>query len=585
MTKTTSEVLIDTLSNWGVKIIFGIPGDGINGVMEAIRKNKDIRFILTRHEQAAAFMACAYSKYAHELGVCLATTGPGATNLLTGLYDAKLDNTPVLAITGSTYSDLIGSSYQQDVNVLDVFSDVSEYNNRINKPEHAKMVADIACRTAISRKGVSHISIPIDIQYAKLKDDFSSHKIKNQTSHYKTSLPVPQTQDILQVSNLLNSKKKIVILAGQGALHARKELKQLAEKLQAPVVKALLGKAVLPDNSEFNLGGLGMLGTEPASKAMDEADTILMIGTSFPYSDYLPNPKKTIGIQIDINSEKIGLRYPVKIGLVGNSKPILQLLIEQVKQKSDNSFLSKLQKDMKDWNRILDKRSSKKSNPIKPQAFTSILSKHLDSDAIISVDSGTNTVWAARYLDMQEDMEFSVSGTLSSMACALPYSIAAKIAFPDRQSIAFVGDGGLGMMPGDFSTAVKYKLPIKVFVIKNSILGMIRWEQMAFSGNPEYGIDFSPIDYAKFADACGGKGFTIKKHSEIKTTVKNALDFQGPSIVDVYVDPYEPPIPPEIHLNYLNNIVKSIGKGQPYGAKIAMSMINNKIKETIMKKS
>ncbi|MHA7646735.1 thiamine pyrophosphate-dependent enzyme [Nitrosopumilus sp. S4] len=584
ISKTTAEILIDSLSDWGVKVIFGIPGDGINGVMEAIRTHDDMRFILTRHEQAAAFMACAYSKYSKQLGVCLATTGPGATNLLTGLYDAKADNTPVLAITGSTYSDLIGSSYQQDVNVLELFSDVSEYNNRINKPEHAEMVTDIACRTAISRKGVSHISIPIDVQYTKTKNNFSPHKTKNHTSDYKTSISVPSIQEISKACDLLNSKNKIVILVGQGTLHARKEIKRLAETLQAPVVKALLGKAVLPDDSEFSLGGLGMLGTEPASKAMNDADLILLIGTSFPYHEYLPDPKKTIGIQIDINPEKIGLRYPVKIGLVGDSKSIINLILKQIKEKSNSDFLSKLQKEMNDWKTVLKKRSSSKSNPIKPQAFTAMLSEHLDSDAIISVDSGTNTSWAARYLDMQENMEFSASGTLSSMACALPYSIAAKIAFPDRQSIAFVGDGGLGMMPGDFSTAVKYKLPIKVFVIKNSILGMIRWEQIAFSGNPEFGIDFSPIDYAKFAEACGGKGFTIKKYKEMKKTIVQALKFPGPVIVDVFVDPYEPPLPPDIHLNYLQNIVKSLAKGQPHGAKIAMSLINNKVKEIMTKK-
>jgi pyruvate dehydrogenase (quinone)/pyruvate oxidase len=566
-----------------VKVIFGIPGDGINGVMEAIRKHKDIKFILTRHEQAAAFMACAYSKYTQEIGVCLATTGPGATNLLTGLYDAKSDNVPVLAITGSTYSDLIGSSYQQDVDVLKLFSDVSEYNNRVNKPEHAKTVTDIACRTAIVRKGVSHISIPIDVQYEKIKNNYSQHNTKNHTTHHKTLPTISPVKVIKDASKLINSKKKIVILVGQGALQAKKEVESLAQILHAPVVKALLGKAVLSDDSKFSLGGLGMLGTEPASKAMTNADLLIMIGTSFPYHEYLPNPKTALGIQIDINPEKIGLRYPVDIGLVGDSKSVLQLLLPEIIQKQDKSFLTELQQDMKNWNDLLFTRSSSKSNPIKPQAFTSLLSKQLDSNAIISVDSGTNTVWAARYLNIRDDMKFSVSGTLSSMACALPYSIAAQIAFPNRQSIAFVGDGGFGMLLGDFSTAVKYKLPIKVFVIKNSILGMIRWEQMAFSGNPEYGVEFAPIDYAKFADACGGKGFTIKKYNEIQKTIKDALDFPGPAIVDVHVDPFEPPMPPNVKLTYLQNIVKSFVKGQPYAAKIAMTMINNKVKETVKK--
>ena len=582
---TTSDILIDSLSKWGVKVIFGIPGDGINGVMEAIRKHGNMKFILTRHEQAAAFMACAYSKYTKNLGVCLATTGPGATNLVTGLYDAKFDNAPVLAITGSTYTDLIGSSYQQDVNVLELFSDVSEYNNRINKPEHAKMVSDIACRTAIVRRGVSHISIPIDVQYEKIKGKYSPHKIKNHTSYQMISPPVPPEKELDKTSEILNKKKNIVILVGQGALHAREEVKELAQRLGAPVVKSLLGKNVLADDSEFSLGGLGMLGTEPSSKAMNKADVLVMIGTSFPYHEYLPKPGTAIGIQIDINPQKIGLRYPVEIGLVGDSKSVLHLLLKKLpkKQQKRNSFLSDLQNDMKKWNKVLSSRSSIKSNPIKPQSFTNLLSKQLDTDAIISVDSGTNTVWAARYLDVKEDMKFSVSGTLSSMACALPYAIAAQVAFPNRQCIAFVGDGGLGMLLGDFSTAVKYNLPIKVFVIKNSLLGMIRWEQIAFSGNPEYGVEFAPIDYAKFAEACGAKGFTIKKYSQIQKTIKEALDYDGPVIVDVYVDPYEPPMPPNINLSYLQNIAKSFVKGQPYAANIAKSLINNTIKEKITK--
>ena len=579
--KTTSDILIESLTKWGIKVIFGIPGDGINGVIEAIRKNSDIEFILTRHEQAAAFMACAYSKYTGSIGACLATTGPGATNLITGLYDAKADNTPVLAITGSTYSDLIGSSYQQDVNVLELFSDVSEYNNRINKPEHAKMVADIACRTAISRKGVSHISIPIDVQYEKIKNIYSPHKIQNHTSHHKPSLSSPSENSINNTADVLNSGKKTVILVGQGAFHAREEVNELAQRLKAPVVKSLLGKAVLPDDSEFSLGGLGMLGTEPASKAMNKADILLMIGTSFPYHEYLPKPKQTLGIQIDINPEKIGLRYPVKIGLVGDSKTILRQLLLHLKQNRNDLFLSGLQKDMDDWKEKLSLRSSKTSEPIKPQSFTEMLSNELKPDAIISVDSGTNTVWAARYINIRNDMMFSVSGTLSSMACALPYSIAAQIAYPKRQSIAFVGDGGLGMLMGDFSTAVKYKLPIKVFVIKNSMLGMIRWEQISFSGNPEHAVEFAPIDYAKFAESCGGNGFTIKKYDQMKKTIKKALNSTGSVIVDVYVDPYEPSIPPDVDMKYLKNMAKSFAKGQPHAADIVKTLLNNTITEKI----
>jgi len=581
---TASDIMIDSLVGWGVDTIFGIPGDGNNGIIEAIRKRKkDIKFILTRHEASAAFMACAYSKYTNKLGVCLATTGPGATNLTTGLYDAKSDNTPIIAITGTTYSDLVGSGHQQDIDVMHLFSDVSEYNNRINNPEHAKMVTDTACRFALSRRGVGHISVPIDVQSAKLKGKYSPHKQPRHTSQIQTT-HVPPKQSIQDAAKLLNSGKKIVILAGQGALNAGPEVEKLAKKLKAPVVKALLGKAVIPDDSKFSVGGLGMLGTEPSSLAMKNADTLLMIGTSFPYLEYLPNPGAVNGIQIDISPEKIGIRYPVEVGLVGDSKKTLKNLIPLVRQKRSKKFLSDLQKSVDDWNKTIEIRSSKQGDSIKPQKFAALLSDMLDDDAIISVDSGTITTWAARYLDVGKNMKFSLSGTLASMACGVPYSIAAQIGFPKRQSIAFVGDGGMAMLLGEFSTAVKYDLPIKVFVIKNNSLNMIRWEQMAFSGNPEYAVEFEPVDFAKIAVACGAKGFTIKNDKEIKKTLKQALSHNGPVIVEVSVDPFEAPIPPKVNLDFVQNVIESFVKGQPEASKITLSLLGGQIKEKVAKR-
>lgn len=578
----TAEILIDVLIQWGVKVIFGIPGDGINGIMEAIRIRKDdIHFVLTRHEESAAFMACAYSKYTGNLGACLATTGPGATNLLTGLYDAKADGASVIAITGSTYSDLIGSKYQQDVNLLQLFSDVAIYNNMINSPEHTKMATDLACRTAIAKRGVAHLTIPIDIQEKKLDGGFSTHKVAGHTSQQRHSVSIPEMNSLKNAADYLNASKKIVILAGQGALNARKEILNTAEKLKAPIVKALLGKAVIPDDNPYNLGGLGMLGTEPATEAMENADTLLMIGTSFPYSDYLPEPKNVIGIQIDDNSDRIGLRYPVKVGLVGDASATLNVLLPLLNEHTDNTFLKQHQKSMKKWNELINLRSNRDDEVIKPQMFASLLSENLDNDAIISVDSGTNTVWAARYINIRDQMKFSLSGTLSSMACGVPYSIAAQIAFPKRQCIAFVGDGGLAMLMSEFSTAVKYNLPIKVFVIKNNTLGMIRWEQTAFLGNPEYGVEFQPIDFVKVAEACGGKGYTIKNTLEIESSIKTALQNKAPTIVEVYVDPFEPPMPPKVDLGFVNNMAKSFVKGQPYSKRIALTIIKNQMHEKL----
>ena len=578
----TADIVAEALLDWQVEVIFGLPGDGINGFMEALRRRKDkIRFVLVRHEESAAFMACAYAKYTGRLGACVATSGPGAIHLLNGLYDAKLDNTPVIAITGTTYSDMMNSNYQQDVNLIQLFSDVSVYNSMINVPEQAEMVVDFACRTALSRRGVSHITIPIDIQERKLKGDYSRHKVAGHTSDIYNPLILPNKKLIEDAAYILNSGERVVILAGQGALGAEDELVSVAQKLGAPVVKALLGKAVVPDDNSYSIGGIGLLGTEPASDAMSEADTLFMIGTSFPYIDYLPRPGQARGIQIDIKQEKVGVRYPVDIGLVGDSKLTLSALIPLLHQKTNLEFLKSKQVAMKNWNKLIKERSSRTDRPIKPQYIADILSDELEDNAIISVDSGTITTWAARHINLRKGMKFSVSGTLASMACSLPYAIAAKIAFPDRQSIAFVGDGGFAMLMGEFATAVQYDLPIKVFVIKNNTLGMIRWEQMAFLGNPEFGVEFTPIDFAKFAEACGGIGYSIKEPNQVRSTVRNAMKESKPTLIEAYVDPFEPPMPPKTDMVFVNNLAKSFAKGQPYKGRIGLTLFRDKVHEVL----
>jgi len=578
----TADIVAEALLDWQVEVIFGLPGDGINGFMEALRRRKDkIRFVLVRYEESAAFMACAYAKYTGRLGACVATSGPGAIHLLNGLYDAKLDNTPVIAITGTTYSDMMNSNYQQDVNLIQLFSDVSVYNSMINVPEQAEMVVDFACRTALSRRGVSHITIPIDIQERKLKGDYSRHKVAGHTSDIYNPLILPDKKLIEDAAYILNSGERVVILAGQGALGAEDELVSVAQKLGAPIVKALLGKAVVPDDNSYSIGGIGLLGTGPASDAMSEADTLFMIGTSFPYIDYLPRPGQARGIQIDIKQEKVGVRYPVDIGLVGDSKLTLSALIPLLHQKTNLEFLKSKQVAMKNWNKLIKERSSRTDRPIKPQYIADILSDELEDNAIISVDSGTITTWAARHINLRKGMKFSVSGTLASMACSLPYAIAAKIAFPDRQSIAFVGDGGFAMLMGEFATAVQYDLPIKVFVIKNDTLGMIRWEQMAFLGNPEFGVEFTPIDFAKFAEACGGIGYSIKEPNQVRSTVRNAMKESKPTLIEAYVDPFEPPMPPKTDMVFVNNLAKSFAKGQPYKGRIGLTLFRDKVHEVL----
>lgn len=580
----TAEIVADSLLDWNINIIFGLPGDGINGFIEALRTRKDrIKFVLVRHEESAAFMACAYAKYTGKLGACVATSGPGAIHLLNGLYDAKLDNTPVIAITGSTYSDLMNSNYQQDVNLMQLFSDVSVYNSLINKPEHAEMAVDIACRKALSQRGVSHLTIPIDIQEERLKGDYSKHKVGGHTSDFYSHLTVPDKRLMEKAAKILNNGEKIVILVGQGAHNASNELLALAQRLHAPIIKALLGKDVIPDNNPYSIGGLGLLGTEPATDAMNEADTLLMVGTSFPYIEYLPKPGQAKGIQIDIKSDNIGLRYPVEIGLTGDSKLVLSALLPLVNQKNSSVFLLKKQEGMNEWRNLLKERGTRKDKPIKPQFVAATISEELDNNSIISVDCGANTIWAARYIDIKEGMRFSLSGTLATMACGLPYAIAAKIAFPERESIAFVGDGGLTMLMGEFATAVQYNLPIKVIVIKNNSLGMIRWEQMAFLGNPEYGIEFTPIDYAKFAEACGGIGYHVEDPENLQSTVHSAFkkEVKKPVIIEIDVDPFEPPMPPKIDSEFVTNLAKSFAKGQPYSGRIGLTLFRNKVHDAL----
>ena len=578
----TADIVAEALIDWDVDTIFGLPGDGINGFMESLRQRKNkIRFILVRHEESAAFMACAYAKYTRRLGVCVATSGPGAIHLINGLYDAKTDNTPVLAITGSTYSDLMGSGYQQDVNLLQLFSDVAVYNNMINSPEHAEMAVDIACRTALGRRGVSHLTIPIDVQEQKLKNKYSRHNVPGHTSDAITSTTTPNQALMDKAAEILNGGNKVVIIVGQGALGASDQVTSVCERLAAPVVKALLGKAVIADDYPYSLGGLGLLGTGPASDAMNEADTLLMIGTSFPYIDYLPKPGQARGVQIDILPEKIGVRYPVEVGLVGDSRLTLTALLPLLHRKEKSDFLESKQRAMRKWISLLEEQGSRNDRPIKPQFVATILSDELEDDAIISVDSGTITSWAARYINIKKGMLFSLSGTLASMGCGLPYAIAAQIAFPKRQSVAFVGDGGFTMLMGDFATAVQYNLPIKVIIIKNNVLGMIRWEQMAFLGNPEFGVEFTPIDFARYAEACGGKGYTVTEPRDVKPILAEAMSEKKPTIVEVHVDPFDPPMPPQVDLEFVKKMAESFAKGQPYAKRIGLTLYRNQIHEKL----
>jgi pyruvate dehydrogenase (quinone)/pyruvate oxidase len=582
MAATAADVLVETLQDWGVDVVFGMPGDGINGIMEALRTRREtIRFVQVRHEESAAFMACAWAKYTGRLGVCLATSGPGGLHLLNGLYDAKLDRQPVLAITGHHYHDLIDTHAQQDVPLDRVFEDVSVYNTRIMGPAHVENVTHLACRTALAYKGVAHINFPVDIQEQAGGERSKRNRPGRSSDVYARSARVPDEGDLRGAAEILNAGSRVAILAGQGALGATDELERCAELLAAPIVKPLLGKAAVPDDSPYTTGPIGLLGTRPSQEALEACDTLLLVGTSFPYIEFYPKPGQARAVQIDLDPARIGLRYPVEVGLVGDSRRTLAALVPLLTRKEDRRFLATAQEGMREWWKLMEERGTRPDKPMKPQVVAWELGKRLSSTAIVSADSGTVATWFARQIPARRGQLHSLSGTLASMANGVPYAIAAQLAYPDRQCVAFVGDGGFSMLMAEFATAVKYGLPVKVVLIKNDTLGMIKWEQMAFLGNPEYGCELQPIDFVAFARACGGAGFRIEDPAECGAVLDEALAAPGPALVEAVVDPFEPPLPPKVTWEQAKNFAESLARGEPNRGKIALTVLRDRVRELI----
>jgi pyruvate dehydrogenase (quinone) len=583
MPTTVADRLVDCLLDWGVEIVFGLPGDGINGLIEALRTRQDrIRFLHVRHEESAALMACAYAKVTGKLGVCMATSGPGGLHLLNGLYDAKLDGQPVLAITGLPYHDLLCTFTQQDVELDKVFENVAVYNTRVMGPTHVENVTHLACRSALGRRGVAHIAVPTDIQMMPVEGQRSPRNIPGHTADtYAGGIRVPEESLLDRAAEVLNAGKRVAILAGRGALDARAELLQVAERLAAPIAKPLLGKAVVPDDSPYTTGAVGFLGTDASMSLMETCDTLLMVGTSFPYLEYLPKPGQARAVQIDSDPMRIALRYPVEIPLVGHSHATLQALLPRLRRNPDRSFLEKAQSEKQAWQQLLEERAVSREKPMKPQVVAAELGKRLRGDAIIAADSGTSTVWWARHISAQPDQQYIVSGTLATMACALPYALAAQAVYPEKQCVAFMGDGGFSMLMGEFITAAQYGLPIKVIVLNNRSLAYIRWEQMLYGGHPEFGIDLKPIDFAAVATACGGTGFRIEDPSECGHILEEALSTPGPVIVDAVVDPLEPPTPPKISPEQAQKFLKALKEGEPNQDRIQMTSLAEKVREMV----
>src|ERR1700683_1319423 len=534
----TADIIVETLIAWGARYAFGVVGDGINSIIEALRKRRDrIRYIGVRHEEAAAFMASGFAKHTGQLGVCLGTTGPGAIHLLNGLYDAHLDGAPVVALTGITFHDLIGVRYQQGVDTTRVMQDVALYNVEVTGPEHAIIVANRACRAALGDRGGAHLAIAKDVQMMKRSADKRSmlNPGARTSSSWTPVLTAPPAEQLRAAADLLNSGSRVAILAGQGALPARAEVTRVAELLGAPVARSLLGKAVLPDDSPYTTGGIGNLGTAPSSWAMRSCDTVLILGSTMPWEEYYPKPGQARGIQVDLKPDRIGLRYPVEVGLTGDVKATLQALLPLLTRKTDRPFLLEAQRRMKEWNGLLESVESTARSPLRPQMVIRALSDLMADDAVISLDCGANTHFAARCIRLRENQRLTGNGMLASTAPGVCFAIAAQIAYPKRQSIAVVGDGGFAMLMAELSTAVAQDLPIKIILLKNDSLAEVKFEQREI-GNTAYGCDLPLIDFVAFAQACGAEGFRCVQPGEVRPAIAAALNSRKPSLVEALVD-------------------------------------------------
>lgn len=518
--RTTADVLVDKLAAWGVDTVFGLPGDGITAILDAFRRNQDrIRFVLVRHEEAAAFMASGWAKYTGRLGCCIGTTGPGAVHLLNGLYDAKMDGAPVMALTGSTYHDLGGMACTQGVDAVKLYEDVALFNERVSGPEHLLNLADRAARAALAGPGVAHLTFPIDVQTMPFSADRGSC-VRGEARTSSVFLPVrdaPPDDQLQRAADVLNAGSRTVVLVGQGALGAAAEVEQMADLLGAPVAKALLGKAVLADDHPFTTGGTGHLGTTASERALHECDTLLIVGSTMPWMQFYPKPGQARTVQIDRDPARIGLRTPVEAPLAG------------------------------DWNTALARMEASTESPLRPQVVAGAVGRMIAPDAILSLDCGANTLFGARHIPLRPTNKLALGGNLSTMAPGLPFAIAGQLAYPERQCVAFVGDGGFAMLMAELSTAVKYALPIRVVVLRNDHYSRIESEDRE-AGFPPFATAIQGIDLVKFAEACGATGFQCARAAEVEPTLRAAFAHPGPALVEARVSNDEQPSAPSEYL-------------------------------------
>ena len=564
MADTVSDFLIKRLSAWGVRRVYGYPGDGILGIMSAMERHPDLfQFVQVRHEEMAAFMASGHAKFTGELGVCMATSGPGAIHLLNGLYDAKMDHQPVLAIVGQSARTALGGNYQQEVDLMNLFKDVAgEYVHTCTDAAQMRQLVDRACRIALAERTVTCIIMPKDVQDL---DAVEKPPHKHNTVHtsigYSYPYTIPNAEDLQKAADILNAGKKVAILIGAGAMDAGPEITEVADLLGCGVAKALLGKAALPDDLPFVTGGLGLLGTTPSWDMMMNCDTLLMVGSSFPYSEFLPKEGQARGVQIDIDPRMLGIRYPMELNLVGDSVQSLRALLPLLKRKEDRFWREKIESDIRDWWKTVEARAKMKADPINPEFVAWELSPRLPDKAILSADSGTTANWYGRTIKMREGMKGSVSGSLASLGAAVPYAIAAKFAYPDRVTIALTGDGAFQMNGmNEMLTVKKYWQewadPRIIFVVfNNQDLNQVTWEQRIEAGDPKLPMTQSipNMPYATFARTLGLQGIRVEGPEELGHALDQALAANRPVVIDVPTDPNVPTLPPHITFEQAKN--------------------------------
>jgi pyruvate dehydrogenase (quinone) len=573
MAKTVGDFLVERLHAWGVRKIFGYPGDGINGVFGALnRAGGKIEFIQARHEEMAAFMASAYAKFSGELGVCIATSGPGASHLLTGLYDARLDHMPVLAITGQQSRNALGGHYQQELDLPAMFKDVAgAFIQQASAPAQVRHLVDRAIRIALGERRVTAIVLPNDLQDLPFEEPPRKHGSLHSGIGFTKPKTVPYEADLHRAAEVLNAGKKVAILVGAGALGAADEVIAVAQKLNAGVAKALLGKAALPDDLPYVTGSIGMLGTEPSYTMMMDCDTLLMIGSGFPYAEFLPKEGQARGVQIDLAPDMLSLRYPMEVNLVGDAAETLRLLLPLLEKKTDRSWRGKIEGEVADWWKLLEERAMQPAVPINPQRVTWELSPRLPERVILTSDSGSCANWYARDLKIRRGMMASLSGGLASMGAAVPYAIAAKFAHPDRPVIALVGDGAMQMNNmAELITVAKYWRQWAdhrwiCCVFNNEDLNQVTWEQRVMEGDPKFDASqkIPNVPYHRFAELIGFKGIYVDRPDALGAAWDEALAAGRPVLIEVKTDPEVPPLPPHITFEQAVKFSETITKGDP----------------------